>query len=418
MRFLSPAAYGLFLTLCAATFNTAADDATSPLTLTEAERLALASDPLTRRYDAQAQAYAEQAIADAQLPDPSLNLGVQDVPTRSFDVTEDDMSMLTLGVRQMFPPGATLQQRAAQSSALAEAETARAEEQKRRLLNEVRVSWLEVYYQTRAVETVQNSRTLFQQLVDVTQTQYGAGLVNAQDLLSAELELRLLKERAAALQTARAIAHTDLARWLGGHQLNRALSAEFPVLAEPDNRAMLEAQLEHHPLMQMEDALVRAGESGVNIAREQYKPAWGLELDYGLRGAGRSDFISAGVTVELPIFTDKRQDRRLKASQQQTQAARYARDDRRRELLHRLEADYALWNGLSERVAIYENEILPQAAQNAELALKSYQSNAGDFAGVMRARIIALEAQLEVLRLRVERAKAQVNLLYISGERT
>ncbi len=416
MRYLSLAVYGLLL--CTAALNAVADEMTSPLTLAEAERLALEGDPLTRRYDAQAQAYAEQAVADAQLPDPSLTLGAQNVPTRSFDVTENDMTMLNLGVRQNFPPGATLQQRAAQTSALSEAESARAEEQNRKLLNDLRVSWLEWVYQTRAIESVQDSRALLQQLVDVTQSQYGAGLASAQDLLGAELELRLLKERAAALHTARDTARADIARWLGRHSPSHALAAEFPALPEPENRTVLVAQLERHPLMQVEDAMVRAGESGVNLAREQYQPAWALELGYGLRGAGRSDFLSAGIMLDLPILTDKRQDRRLAASQQQAQAARYEREDRQRELLHRLDTAYAQWNGLSERVAIYENEILPQATQNAELALKSYQSNDGDFAGVMRARITLLEAQLEALRLRVERAKAQANLLYLSGERT
>lgn len=414
MRSLLPAACGLLL--CAAVFNTAADESTTPLTLAEAERLALESDPLARRYDAQAQAYAEQAVAEGQLPDPSLTLGVQNLPTRSFNATQEDMTMLQLGVRQMFPPGATLQQRAAQTGALSEAETARAEEQKRKLLYELRVSWLEWVYQTRAIETVQNSRKLFQQLVDVAQAQYSAGLASAQDWLGAELELRRLKEREAELQSARAVAHVDLARWTGGHARSRPLSAEFPVLPEPDERAPLEAQLERHPLMRMEDAMVRAGESEVNIAREQYKPAWGLEVDYGLRGAGRSDFLSARVTLELPVFTDKRQDRRLAASRQLAIAARYARDDRRRDLLHRLYSDHAAWRGLDERLEIYEREIVPQAEQNAVLALKAYQSNSADFSTVMRASIAELDASLQALRLRVERAKAQASLMYIAGE--
>lgn len=416
MRCLSLAARGLLLTLCAVAFNATADGALSPLTLTEAERLALENDPLTRRYDAQAQAYAEQAVADAQLPDPSLNLGVQDLPTDSFSTTQDSFTMLKLGVQQSFPPGATLQQRAAQTGALSEAETARAAEQKRKLLNELRGSWLEWLYQVRTIETVQSSRVLLQQLTQAAQSQYGAGLASAQDWLGAELELHRLKEREAELRTARDTARADLVRWLGHSALNRPLAEEFPLLPEPADYQRLAAQLARHPLMQAEDAMVRAGESEVGVAREQYKPAWSVGMDYGLRGAGRSDFLSAGVTVELPIFTDKRQDRRLAASQQQAQAARYVRDDRLRELLHRLDSAYAQWAGLGERMAIYEQEIIPQAEQNAELALKSYQNDSADFALVMRARLAVLETQLEALRLRVEHAKAQADLLYLSGD--
>lgn len=414
MRCLLPAIYGLLL--CAAVLNTAADESTLPLTLAEAERLALESDPLTRRYGAQAQAYAEQAVADAQLPDPSLTLGAQNLPTDNFDATQDDMTMLQLGVRQMFPPGATLQQRAAQTSALSDAETARAEEQKRKVLNELRLSWLEWFYQVRAIETVKKSRVLLQQLAQATQSQYSAGLASVQDMLGAELELRKLKEREAELRTARDTVQADLIKWLGHAALNRPLSVEFPALPEPDSKARLQVQLEHHPLLQAEDATVRAGESEVAMVREQYKPAWSVGVDYGLRGAGRSDFLSAGVTVELPLFPGRRQDRRLAASQQQAQAARYERDDRLRELTHRLDSAYARWDGLGESVAIYEKEIVPQAGQNAALALKSYQNDGADFTLVMRARVTLLETQLEALRLRVERAKAQADLIYLSGD--
>lgn len=393
-----------------------ADTAVSPLELAEAEQIALQSDPLTRRHAALAAAHAEQAVADAQLPDPSLNLGAQNLPTDTFNTTQEDMTMATLGVQQRFPPGDTLKHRAEQSTAYAARENARAEEQRRRVLNAVRNSWLESYYQARTLETLHASYTLLEQLLRVSQTQYGAGLVSAQDMLNAELELRQLKERIIASEAVRATAQADLARWTGPLPAVRPLAADFPVLKSPLSYDALQAGLDQHPRMQLEEATVRASNSEVDLARDNYKPSWEVGVGYGLRGGGRSDFASAGVSVSIPLFADKRQDRRLAASEQQAVAARYTRDDARRTLLHELDSGYSLWRGLGQRLAAYEKDIVPQAEQNATLAVLAYQSNNADFAMVMRARVVELEARLQTLRLRVDHARAQAGLIYLMGE--
>ncbi|MEO6697473.1 MAG: TolC family protein [Gammaproteobacteria bacterium] len=394
----------------------AADQSEVPLTLSEAEKLALANDPLLPRYDALAAAEQEQAVAEGQLPDPKLSIGAQDIPTHNFSATDDDFTMLTLGVQQAIPPGESLRYKQRKAQSLSSAEQARAEEQRRKLLSAVRSSWLEVYYHTQAVTVVQQSQQLLKQLTEVAQSQYGAGLATPQDLLSVELEQRMVKERLASIETDRAVAQAELTKWLGAHQLERPLAAEFPVLAEPAQRDGIEARLDNHPLMRVEDALVNAGQSEVEIARAQYQPGWEVGVNYGLRGGGRTDFLSAMVTVELPLFPDKRQDRRLAASQQQVHAAQYARDDRKRDLLHALATDYPVWQLLGERNTVYQNEILPQARQNTEAAIKAYQSSFGAFSEVIRARSTELEARLQGLRLQVDRAKAQARLLYLQGE--
>lgn len=390
--------------------------ATTPLTLSEAERLALAADPLSPHYDALAAAEQERAVADGQLPDPTLSVGVQDVPTHNFNVTDDGFTMLTLGAQQAFPPGKSLQFKQRRAEALSNAEQARAEQQRRIVLKAVRAGWLEVYYQTQALTVVQQSQQLLNRLTEVTQSQYGAGLTTPQDLLGAELEQRMVKERLASIETDRAVAQEELVKWLGSHQPERPLAPEFPVLGEPARREEIEARLDAHPLMRVEDALVHAGQSDVEIARAQYQPGWEVGVRYGLRGGGRTDFVSAMVTVELPLFPDKRQDRRLAASQQQAHASHYARDDRKRDLLHALATDYVTWRLLGERSTAYRNEILPQARHNTEATIKAYQSGFGAFSEVIRARGTELEAGLQALRLQVDRAKAQARLLYLQGE--
>ena len=160
------------------------------------------------------------------------------------------------------------------------------------------------------------------------------------------------------------------------------------------------------------------------LAREAYKPEWMLGVNYGIRdgrnadGSNRADFLSAMVTVDIPLFSGKRQDRRLEARQHQLQAAKFAFDDQYRELNQMLDSSYAEWERLQERERLYKSTLLPQARQNAESALLAYQNDTADFANVMRARITELDIELKFLRISLDMYKAQAKIAYLAGDRS
>ncbi len=49
----------------------------------------------------------EQAIAEGQLMDPRLRVGAVNVPVNNFSFTDEDMTMVEVGVSQEFPAGQT-----------------------------------------------------------------------------------------------------------------------------------------------------------------------------------------------------------------------------------------------------------------------------------------------------------------------
>jgi outer membrane protein TolC len=120
------------------------------------------------------------------------------------------------------------------------------------------------------------------------------------------------------------------------------------------------------------------------------------------------------VTIDLPIFTEKRQDKRLAASLQNTEAAIQLREQRLRELRRMLETDYAQWKRLSAQEALYQQRLVAEASDSAAAALNAYQSGTSEFNTLMRARITELDVKLINLRVRVDRAKAQARLLYLA----
>ncbi|MDH3871247.1 MAG: TolC family protein [Gammaproteobacteria bacterium] len=391
------------------------------LTLAEAEQIALGDDPAVAASQARSQALREDAVAAGQLPDPKLKAGLFNLPLDSFDINQEPTTQLRLGLQQAFPRGATLQHRQRQGEWKATSEQAKADDESRKLIREVRNSFLELHYQLQAERVVTSTRSLFAQLVDITQAHYATGRVNQQDVLRADLELSRLADRATRILNDQEKARADLAKWIGSNA-SQTLDPHFPALPDLPSKQELAAALEQHPVIQAESARLESHHQAVQLAREQFKPGWGVGLEYRKRfgdnpnGSDRTDMMAAMVTVDLPLFPAKRQDRRLAASLQQAEAAQLTRADRLRELRAMLDADYASWQRLGERAALYETQLLIEARANVQASLKAYQSGVTEFSTLMRARITDLDVRLDDLRLRVDRAKTQARLLYLAGE--
>ena len=392
------------------------------LDIDETLRLALADDPVIAARQARSQAYSDNAVADGQLPDPTLKTGLYNLPLDDFELDEEPTTQLRLGLVQSFPRGRTRHFRRERSEWLAASEAAAAESAELQLVRDVRNSFLELYYQVLAERIVTDARELFAQLVDITRSHYASGRVSQQDVLRSSLELSRLDDRRTQIRTAAEQRRAELAKWIGDAAL-LPVSTTFPGLPLLPAKPVIEDALTEHPVIRQEMSKLEAENRAVRIAREQYKPGWSAGLEYRKRfgddpdGSDRADMMAAMVSLDLPLFPKNRQDRRLAASLQQAGAIQLSLDDRLRELQRMLESDYACWQRLGERLQLYESQLQQEAAANAQASLKAYQSGVTEFSTLMRARITDLDVQLEALRIRVDRATAQSSLLYLAGDK-
>lgn len=395
--------------------------ARAELSLTDAERLALEADPAVIASQSRALALQEQAVADGQLPDPKLTVGVWNVPLDDFSMKKEGSSQFRTGIKQAFPRGQTLRYRRKRTEWLGMAQQAQTKFTEQEIRRDVRQAFLELYYQNQAAHIIERSRRLFIQLVDITRAHYATGRVSQQDVLQAQLELSRLDDRAVKISEQSDVQRAELTRWIG-EAAWQPVTPGFPVLPEPQSQTRLQASLAQHPAIESATARVEANRQLVKAAREQYKPGFDVGLEYRKRfgdnadGSDRPDMMAAMVTLDLPLFTEKRQDRRLAAQQQQTEAAIQTREQKLREMQRTLKSDYARWLRLGEQMTLYQQHLLRESMENAAAALLSYQSGINEFNTLMRARITDLDVRLQALRIRVDRAKTQARLLFLQPQ--
>ncbi len=391
-----------------------------PLSLAEAEQRAIQHEPGQKALKARANALEERSVMVGQLPDPKLRMGMANFPLESGGFTTEGMTQAQIGIRQAFPPGKTRSISARQFQSLAKAMDRNADARGRDVLTSVRNAWLESYYWDRAHSTLSESRPFFSDLVNITRSLYAVGSKDQQDLLRAELELSRLDDRLIDIDRQRAGARAELAQWIG-EEASRPLADKLPAWEQLPRLETLREALNSHPAITAADAQIEAQVAGIDLAKEQYKPGWALDLGYGYRdgmlstAGSRSDFLSLSVTVDLPFFRKNRQDRGLAAALSERHAAMETKDELLRRLNRQLEAEYSRWRDLTRRVALYETRILGQAEDQANAALAAYQSEAGDFADVMRGFIDDLDTRLDHIRLQIERTQSYAVLANLGG---
>ncbi len=398
------------------------------LTLEQAIALAQEDDPWLQGSELRQQALQERSVAAGELPDPMLSLGFANLPTDTFDFDQEAMTQFRVGVSQVLPRGDSRELARRQLALQSEEMPHQREERRARVAVQVSQLWLEAYRAREAIRLIEGDRGLFEQLLQLARSNYSAALggTRQQDIIRAQLELTRLDDRLAVLQQSYDAARAGLGLWLAdAGAMEPAATAPDPELlqaelyrgsAAPTKQAL--AQLfATHPSMRGIESRIAAGETGVELARQSYKPQWQLNAAYGYRdddpaGPDRADFFSVGVALDLPLFTADRQDRQVQSANASVEALRTERALALRRLVSGFEADRARLLQLRQRRELYRGQLLREMNQQSEASLAAYTSDQGDFAEVVRARIAELNARLELLTIEMEHHKAVSRLNY------
>ncbi len=387
--------------------------AEAELTLAEAEQLALAHAPWLAHHRTNVDAAAERAVYEGRLPDPQLVVGAINVPVDTYKLNQEDMTMTMVGIRQSFPPGDTLALKSRRAEKELTREEAKVEAERRNLLRQVRQAWLELYFQQESQRLLLKSRQLQQKQLDAAEGRYRAAADMQQSVIRARQAVARVNEREPMLKAQIARIRAQLGRWIGEAAM-LPLPAALPTLPVPAP----DFDAARHPEWLATEAMFDAARLEVDMARQEYKPGWMLDLSYGFRrpmpdGTERPNMVTAMVTLDLPVFRAKRQDRRLAEKQALETGARLETEDKRREIEAMYASLRAEYEALAARAKIFEEQLLPAIRREAQVTVAGFARDQTEYRD---ARMKALEAEQEYTRVRVDLAKTQAELLYLTGE--
>ena len=427
------------------TFIGMAQAADSTLTLETAVKAAQLNDPWLIGNRHSQDAIEAMSVSAGTLPDPQASFGFLNVPTDTFDFNQEPMTQLKVGVTQMFPRGESLALKRKQLETVGSQFPYQRLDRKAKIVVTVSQLWLDAYNAQESIALIEKDRPLFEQLVDIADASYSAayGKSRQQDIIRAQLELTRLDDRLTMLRQRQEMFTEKLSGWVSdnfrkeyGERSSSMSSLPWSSLKLakdlPDikmlrkslylsNREITPQQffeyVAKHPSLLALDQEIEASKIGIDLARQKYKPEWGINAGYAYRNEDRNgndlaDFVSLGVSFDLPFFTKNRQDKEVQSSVSQTEAVKTKKWTLVRKMIAGFEKTKKQLNRLNERQLLYQKQLLPQMSEQAEASLEAYTNDESDFAEVVRARIAELNAQIDALAIDVERQKAIIELNY------
>jgi outer membrane protein TolC len=296
-----------------------------------------------------------------------------------------------------------------------------ASDQKLQIVLAVREQYLEVAKQQHLANINAEAQVVFSDLVDITQDYYATGRVQQQDVLQASVELAKIKDRATRITQAEEQARARLATWIGD-AASGSLPPGWPQLAIPAPATAMKANLRRHPRILAMQKKVSAADTGVELARQNYRPELSVDVTYGFRsgpgadGSSWPDMLSVMLVMDVPLFHANRQDRVLAAQVAQSAAATFGLDDAYRRMSSDIDFQSVVFQRQKERVELFENSLLPEAGFNSEATFEAYQSALEDMTTLLKARITEFDLQLEHAALQADVLQSQARLLYLEGE--
>ncbi|MFT5755785.1 MAG: hypothetical protein ACI9LM_000497 [Alteromonadaceae bacterium] len=426
--------------------------ASSPLSFEHTIRAAQKNDPWITGNVHKQRAIESMSDAVNTLPDPKMSIGLANLPTNGFDFGQEGMTQVKVGISQMFPRGDTLAIKSQQLKSQSEAYPYQRKDRGSKVAVTVGTLWLDAYKIQQSIVLIEKNRSLFEQLADVATASYSSALgkTRQQDIVRAQLELTHLEDRLDKLAQQKNHYDGILLQWLTLFPIddssvvetsfetdfsfnnfsleNIVLSQQLPQidLLNPNlvyKKNGLKADelvryFSNHPAILAVEKKINSMKTGIKLAKQKYQPEWGVNASYGYRsddpmGRSRADLFSVGVTFDLPLFTENRQDKEVQSAISKTEAVKTEKLLLLRELLGSYLSAKGRLLRLKDRQNLYQEKLLPQIHDQAEASLTAYTNDDGDFSEVVRSRIAVLNAEIDELALNVDEQKIRLELNYL-----
>lgn len=397
----------------------------SDLTLNHAIALAVSRDVGLQQLNSQALTLKETGISSSSLLDPKVKLGIGGLPVDSYRFDQDAMTNMSIGVAQQFSRGDTLALSLKSYNQQAEVVYYQSDLRKLEIAKRMTQLWIELHYLIEVNQLVSEIQILMKEMTSFIADNYALGKNETQDLLYAELQLSQLEEQLQKNQQMQQRVRLQFSEWITPDLIDRldtetSLDTLWHLLPQQTNEFAYQptdfySQFLAHPQVQAVEQTILIKQTQVEIAQQAYAPQFGVEVGYayrqanGMNGQPASDLVSVYLTMDIPIFTDKKQDRTYSAALHQVDAAQSQKDLLLIQMNSKVNALISDQRNLQERITRYQTVLVKQAKERTQAIERGYENNTSPFNEL----IVAAQDELMIAK---EKARLIADLNHTQNE--
>ncbi len=380
--------------------------------------LALAQHPSIQAARQRVSAEVNRIPQARALPDPMFNNTFWPIHEQSLQTAAGRVGN-QMSLSQAIPWPEKLRTKAAivsQEVQIAQAEVDRIE---REITESVRLAYYEVWFATRAIAIIEETKDLIDDLTKVAEARYRSGGTQ-QDVLRARLESDRLEDQLVGLAKQKQVAQADLAALVQQPVTLLAEASDELGLADVPQQLdeLIELAEQCNPNLKGLAWEIQRDRQKHRLACMQKYPDLQIGLNWGLvsddhkvlsRVANGQDQINFNVGTTLPIWRDKI-NAGVREAANRTSSTTKRLDAERDALYGKLRRLLAQADAFTEQRNIYEKRIIPRTEDTLKLSIADYRGKRTDFFSLIETyrELLMFETQLARINASLAGTVAQI----------
>ena len=425
----------LFLTTLFS-FNNVVAETIKTYSLNEVIQMAIEKDYSLKSSSFNQKSMEEKSISDGTLPDPKVYFDIQNIPTDTFDLNQENMTQFKIGISQKIPRGKTLKLKSKKTKLMSEIYPFERDDRTRKIKIKVSNLFLNIYNINKQIDIYNNTKLLLKDLLKTVESKYLniTRETGQEDYIRVELEITKIEDRIIDLLDDKEKNINELNSYIDNSYIkhnntgidftsNYKINNSFPdikikySLKDNLNDNDYSKILENHPLIKIFNKKIKYNEINIDIEKQKYKPEWDIKANYGYRMDNnykeeRSDLFSIGVSFNVPIFTNKKQDKYVSSAIYKKESIKTDKILLLRNFVGEIKKYKDKIKKLNERENLYVSRLLPEIKTQIDSYKNSYENTNGDFSDVILSQISLLEIEIKYLELKIEKQKNIIKLNY------
>lgn len=375
-----------------------------------------------KSLEARVESLKEEIQLAGSLEDPRLGFAILNLPTDTFDFDQEPMTQKQIFIAQKFPWFGKLDLKSQRAALKAIRQKALLEAKRLELSRKIATAYYELGFIATGLEINARLTDMVDRLLGVVETRYATGRGLQQDVLQAQVELSKLLDEKISLEKMRRTLED---------QINELLNRESFIAVQPPEglsypelelnvKSLQGKALKENPRLKIRQAEIEIAAVEIELARKDYWPDMDLMLAYGQReedfnGRDLPDFVSASVTMNIPLWQKNRQDPKLAAAKKGHEAAIKFYRNLAEILPHKVDALATEIRDTQKNYRLFTEALLLQADQWASSSLRAYEVGAVEFNTMIGAQIRLLRFELQAANYMYEIYRKRAELEEVLG---
>ena len=401
--------------------NATAGESRSPLTLSQAVKQALESNPEIQRFSSRLRASEAKAKQAPYLEDPEIAIQLESIPL-SHPASLNRADTNSIGIRQRLPffGKLSLQEKIAIQDVKVAEQELRAKE--REIISQAKGVYAELFMAQRTVEITREQLEIMRTIIRASEARYQVGKVMQQDVLKALLEQSAIMNQQIVAEQERKTAEVKLNVAMR-HSPETAIELPLEVSTPDITQSLGNAEalaLANRPELKGAEREIERSESTYSLAQRNRKfPDFMVGWDYARMPTEMTkNRYSAMVNITIPFspWTAGKREYEVEQALEEIRAAKANQEAMKFMTLREIGELRAKVQAAGQAAVLFREGILPQAELSFRSSLAAYQAGKGEFIALLDAERALREARMGYYKNRVNLMQAIADLERVVGK--